>query len=74
MGYYTTVRAVNSSGKCVKAEISISGKSKGFTNTDTGELSFDLSSNSTYEVSAKQFGSKGYGKVKGGSTTTIRIP
>lgn len=74
MGYYTTVKAVNKDGKAVKAEVSCGGKSKGFTDATTGEVSFDMYSNDTYDVYVKSsIHGNGNGKVKGGGMITVRL-
>jgi hypothetical protein len=74
MGYYTTVKTVNKDGKVVKAEVFCGGTSKGFTDANTGEISFDMYSNDIYDVYAKSsvYGN-GNGKVKGGGIITIRL-
>lgn len=73
MSYYTTVKVVNKDGKPVKADIQCGGRSRGFTDADTGELSFDLSSQDTYSVSAKRYGETVSGNLRGGKTVTLRL-
>jgi len=73
MSYYTTVRVVNKDGKAVKAEVKCGGTSRGFTDANTGEVSFDLRSSDSYEISSKSMGSKASGKVYGGKTATLRL-
>ena len=74
MEYYTTVKAVSKDGDAIKAEVSCGGKSRGFTDNNTGEISFDMYSKDIYDVSIKSsiYG-KGSGKVKGGGSITIRL-
>ena len=52
MSYYTTVKAVNQNGQAIKVEVTCGGTSRGFTDANTGEISFELSSNGSYSVSA----------------------
>ena len=73
MAYYTTVKTVNSDGRPVKAEVICGGTSRGFTNETTGELSFELSSNDSYSVSAKRYGERASGNVYGGKTIVLRL-
>lgn len=73
MTYYTTIKTVNSDGKPIKSEVICGGSSKGFTDINTGEISFDLSSNSSYRVSAKRSGESASGNVYGGKTITLRL-
>jgi hypothetical protein len=74
MAYYTTVKAVSQKGTPVKVEVKCGGKSRGFTNEKTGEISFDMSSDDNYDVYIKSsiYG-EGKGKVKGGGMVTIRL-
>lgn len=74
MGYYTTVKAVDKNGKSVKAEVSCGGSFRGYTDENTGELSFDMYSNDYYDVYVKSsiYGN-GLGRVKGGQTIIIRL-
>ena len=73
MGYYTTVRVVGADGRSKKAEVSCGGSSKGFTDANTGEISFEMRSQDRYEVYAKSMGSTAKGEVKGGGQGTIRL-
>jgi hypothetical protein len=73
MGYYTTIKVVDNNGRPAKAEITCGGTFRGFTDSKTGELSFELSSNSSYSVSAKRMGNKTSGTVIGGQTITLRV-
>lgn len=73
MAYYTTVKVVNKDGRPVKAEIRCSGISRGFTDSTTGELSFDLSSNDSYGLSVKRNGEIISGNVRGGKMVTLRL-
>lgn len=72
--YYTTVRAVNKSGKPAKVAVSCGGTHKGFTDEKTGELSFDLYSDGAYDVVLKSsiFGNAS-GSIKGGNEATFRL-
>jgi len=49
MSYYTMIKTVNQNVKAIKTEVSCIGSLKGFTNSITGKISFELS----YNVSAK---------------------
>jgi len=73
MSYYTTIKVVNSVGKAVKAEVSCGGKTRGFTNPNTGEISFDLVDQSSYSVSAKRMGTRPQVKFRGRKTVTLRL-
>ena len=73
MGYYTTVKVFNREGKPVKAEINCGGQFRGFTDESTGALGFELSSQGTYDISAKRFGDKIYGKVRGGGDIALKF-
>ena len=73
MSYYTTVKTVNSNGQAVKAEVTCGGRSRGYTDANTGEISFDLSSQDNYSVSAKRSGESASGNVKGGQAITLRL-
>jgi hypothetical protein len=73
MSYYTTVKTVNKEGKPIKAEVICGGKSRGFTDPNTGELPFELSTNSSYSISAKRYGEKASGTIYGGRTLTLRL-
>lgn len=73
MSYYTTVKVVNKNGESVKAAVSCGGKPRGFTDERTGELSFDMSSNTSFGVSVKRAGVSATGSVKGGGTITLRL-
>ncbi|MDR1038289.1 MAG: hypothetical protein LBT40_17480 [Deltaproteobacteria bacterium] len=73
MSYPTTVIAVNSQGKRVKAEITCGGKYRGFTDENTGSLTFDMNTNERYSVSAKRYGEYAGGEVKGGQEIVLRL-
>ncbi len=73
MSYYTTVKTVNQNGKAIKAEVSCGGSSKGFTDPNTGEISFELSSNGSYSVYAKRSGENASGTIYGGKSITLRL-
>ncbi|GGK80621.1 hypothetical protein [Amphritea balenae] len=73
MAYYTTVKTVNSNGQAIKAEVTCGGKPRGFTDPNTGELSFELRDNSSYSVSAKRSGGSASGSVYGGKQITLRL-
>lgn len=73
MGFYTTVKTVNKDGKAIKAEVMCAGISKGFTDPNTGEISFDLSSNGSYSVSAKRSGESAAASIYGGKSITLRL-
>lgn len=72
MSYYTTIKVISKDGKPVKSEVSCGGVSKGFTDENTGEISFEMSSNSFYTVYAKRGGKSVSSKVKGGQTVILR--
>lgn len=73
MSYYTTVKVVNKDGKAVKAEVSCGGKPRGFTDQNTGEISFELVDQGSYDVYSKRMGDTASGKVRGGKTVTLRL-
>jgi hypothetical protein len=73
MSYYTTVKVVNKDGKPVKAEVRCGGTGRGFTDANTGELSFDLSSQDNYGVSVKRYDEIVSGNVRGGKKVTLRL-
>lgn len=72
--FYTTVKVVSADGVGVSAEVTCGGTFKGYSDPNTGELSFDLYSNGNWNVSVKSsiYG-KGSGVVQGGKTITIRL-
>ena len=71
MSYYTTIKVVNKDGKAVKSHVSCAGQT-GYTDSVTGEISFELSSNTFYDVYAKRYGATVSGKVQGGKEITLR--
>lgn len=73
MSYFTTVKVVNKNGETVKAEVSCGGTSRGFTDKNTGEISFELRSKDRYSVSVKRLGTRASGNVKGGQSITLRL-
>ena len=73
MPYYTTVRVVSKDGKAVKAEVTCGGVSRGFTDPNTGEISFDLKFQGSSDVSSKHLGYKASGKVGGGKFVVLRL-
>ena len=73
MGYFTTVKTVNKEGQAIKAEVVCGGKSRGFTDANSGELSFELVSNDTFSISARRSGEKATGKIRGGQMITLRL-
>ena len=73
MSYYTTVKTVNKDGRAIKAEVTCGGKSRGFTDDRTGEISFELNGNGSYSVSAKRSGESASGSVYGGKQITLRL-
>jgi hypothetical protein len=73
MAYYTTVKVVNENGKPITAEVTCGGTFRGFTDEKTGEISFELSSNSSYSVSAKRYGKSISSTIYGGKKITLRI-
>ncbi len=73
MSYYTTVKTVNKDGVAIKAEVTCGGKERGFSDPNTGELSFYLSSKDAYRVSAKRSGESASGIVHGGKQITLRL-
>lgn len=72
--YYTTIKAVSTSGKPAKVAVSCGGVYKGFTDEKKGELSFDLYSDGAYDVVLKSsiFGNAS-GSIKGGEEATFRL-
>ncbi len=73
MSYYTTVKTVNKDGRPIKAEVICGGRSRGFTDPYSGEISFELSSNGSYSVSAKRSGGSASATIYGGKTMTLRL-
>lgn len=73
MSYYTTIKTVNKNGQAIKSEVTCGGKSRGFTDVNTGEISFELSSNGSYSVSAKRTGENASGTVYGGKSIVLRL-
>jgi hypothetical protein len=73
MSYYTTVKVISTEGKPVRAEVACGGTYRGFTDPNTGEISFELSSNDSYSVSAKRMGDRASGKVNGGKVLILRL-
>ena len=73
MSYYTTVKVVNKDGKPVKAEVKCGGTSRGFTEQNTGEVSFELRSQDSYSVSSSRMGDSASGTVYGGKKVTLRL-
>jgi hypothetical protein len=73
MSYVTSVTVVNNEGRPVKAEVTCGGTSRGFTDANTGELHFSLSSKDRYSVSAKRTGESASGEVRGGQAVVLRL-
>ncbi len=73
MGYYTTIVTINKGGKPVKVAVSCGGKDRGYTNENTGKVTFELASKDNYDVYIKRFGEQISGKVKGGSEAVLRF-
>jgi hypothetical protein len=73
MNYVTTVIAVNNIGRPVKAEIFCGGAFKGFSNPDTGILSFNMSTKDQYSVTAKRFGESVSTTIRGGQEIVLRL-
>ncbi|MDR1608510.1 MAG: hypothetical protein LBT38_08915 [Deltaproteobacteria bacterium] len=71
--YITTVTVVNNEGRPVKAEVFCGGTSQGFTNPDTGEISFSMKTNEEYSVSAKRMGESASSKIRGGGNIVLRL-
>jgi hypothetical protein len=73
MPYLTTVTVVNKENRPVKAEVSCGGRSRGFTNENTGQLTFTMSTSDRYSVSAKRYGESASGEVRGGGEIVLRF-
>ena len=73
MAYYTTVITVNEKGEPIKAEVTCGGTSRGFTDPDSGELTFSLSTKDGYSVSAKRYGQSVSSTVRGGERIVLRL-
>jgi len=73
MSYYTTVKTVNRDGKAIKAEVTCGGRSRGFSDQHSGEISFELPSNDAYSISAKRSGGSASSTVRGGQSITLRL-
>jgi hypothetical protein len=73
MSYYTTVITVNNNGKPVQADVTCGGANRGFTDADTGKLTFILPTNDTYDISAKRSGETAKGSVRGGKEVVLRV-
>ncbi|MDR1298244.1 MAG: hypothetical protein LBO05_12950 [Deltaproteobacteria bacterium] len=73
MSYVTSVTVVNNEGLPVAAEVFCGGKSKGFSDPDTGQIHFSMSSKDLYAVSAKRQGESASGEVRGGKAIVLRL-
>ncbi|MDR1038650.1 MAG: hypothetical protein LBR80_00495 [Deltaproteobacteria bacterium] len=71
--YITTVTVVNREGRPVKAEVFCGGKSRGFTDENTGTISFSMFSNDVYSVSAKRWGESASAEIRGGQEIVLRL-
>ncbi len=74
MPYHTTVKVISAEGKPAKAEVTCGGKSQGFTDERSGEITFSMSTSDKYSVYAKRHGATAKGEVKGGGTILLRLP
>ena len=73
MSYYTTVITVNNNGKPVQADVTCGGANRGFTDADTGKLTFTLPTNDIYNVSARRSGERATGTLRGGKEVVLRL-
>jgi hypothetical protein len=73
MGYMTTIITVNREEKPVKAEVFCGGVSKGFSNPDTGAISFSMSTKDQYSVSARRYGESASATIRGGQKMVLRL-
>jgi hypothetical protein len=73
MSFITTVTVVNNEGRPVKAEVTCGGTFRGFTDEDTGQLSFSLSTKETYSVSAKRMFDSAASEIRGGQSIVLRL-
>jgi hypothetical protein len=73
MPYYTTVICIDSRGKPCKAEVICGGVSQGFTDADSGKITFPRLSEDTYDVSAKHYGESVRDRVRGGKEIVLRF-
>jgi hypothetical protein len=73
MTYYTTVTVINKEGRPVKAEVHCAGTYRGFTDEDTGQLTFTMISKDRFSVSAKRMFDSASGMVRGGDSILLRL-
>jgi len=73
MGYYTTIKVINSRGKPVKAAVYCGGKFRGYTNENTGEIIFELPYSGKYSLSVERYGDKVSTEIISGQESIIRI-
>jgi hypothetical protein len=73
MSYTTTVIVVNNENSPVKAEVTCGGRFQGFTDEDTGVISFSMNTNEPYSVSAKRMFDSSSGVVRGGQQIVLRL-
>jgi hypothetical protein len=71
--YYTTVVCLDSRGRPCKADVSCGGTDKGFTSPESGRITFPMSSEDEYRVSAKRLGETVHGSVRGGREIVLRF-
>jgi hypothetical protein len=71
--YYTTVICLDSKGRPCKADVRCGGTDKGLTNPESGRITFSMSSEDEYSVSAKSLGETVYGRVRGGREIVLRF-
>jgi hypothetical protein len=73
MPYFTTITVINKEGRPVKAEVYCGGTSQGFTNENTGQITFTMNTSNRYSISAKRYGESASGEVNGGCETVLRL-
>jgi hypothetical protein len=73
MSYVTTVTTVNNEGRPIKAEVFCGGRSQGFSDPNTGTISFSMSTRDEYSVSAKRYGESASATIRGGQEIVLRL-
>jgi hypothetical protein len=73
MGYYTTIKVVNSEGRAIKAHVSVGGKYEGFSDERTGEFSFEAEYAIDLRYTVSRYGASTSGVVRGGTAISERL-
>ncbi|GHU33175.1 hypothetical protein FACS189497_14900 [Betaproteobacteria bacterium] len=73
MSHYTTVVCLDSQGRPCKADVTCGGSNKGFTDQESGQITFPMYSQDEYDVYAKRLGETVHARVRGGREIVLRF-